>query len=172
MKNRAVSTTLAAALVAAGALTVGACGAPSQAPATGAAVRGDTVQLVSAGTAGAAATSTTPAAGDAKKRSRLAHSLHATWVTGDKAGAVTHQAVRGEVTAVSGTQVTVRAEDGFSMSFSVTADTKVRQGSGKTGADAKIASVAVGDRARVVGAGADHPQASRVTFRSAKAQTS
>ena len=52
---------------------------------------------------------------------------HAQWVAKDKAGAfVTHDAISGDVTAASATSVTVKAEDGVSLTFAVTADTKIR----------------------------------------------
>ena len=53
---------------------------------------------------------------------------HAEWVTkGDGNTYVTHEAILGEVTAVSSTSITVKSTDGNSMTFVVTADTKVRQ---------------------------------------------
>ncbi len=52
---------------------------------------------------------------------------HAQWVAKDKTGAfVTHDAITGEVTAASATSVTVKAEDGVSLTFAVTADTTIR----------------------------------------------
>jgi hypothetical protein len=54
--------------------------------------------------------------------------------------------VRGEVTAVSATSITLKAEDGFTATYAITADTKVRgKGAGK------IADVKVGDRGGAVG---------------------
>ncbi len=53
---------------------------------------------------------------------------HAEWVTkGDGNTYVTHEAILGEVTAVSATSITVKSTDGTSMTFAVTADTKVHQ---------------------------------------------
>ena len=53
---------------------------------------------------------------------------HAEWVTkGDTNTYVTHEAILGEVTAVSATSITVKSTDGTSMTFAVTADTKVHQ---------------------------------------------
>src|SRR3954464_15335369 len=53
---------------------------------------------------------------------------HAEWVTkGDANAYVTHEAIRGQVTAVSATSVTVKSADGTSMTFAVNADTKVHQ---------------------------------------------
>ncbi len=53
---------------------------------------------------------------------------HAEWVTkGDGTTYVTHEAILGAVTAVSSTSITVKSTDGTSMTFAVTADTKVHQ---------------------------------------------
>ena len=53
---------------------------------------------------------------------------HAEWVTkGDGSTYVTHEAILGQVTAVSATSITVKSTDGTSMTFTVTADTKVHQ---------------------------------------------
>jgi hypothetical protein len=53
---------------------------------------------------------------------------HAEWVTKvDNNTYVTHEAILGRVTAVSSTSITVKSTDGTSMTFAVTADTKVHQ---------------------------------------------
>ena len=53
---------------------------------------------------------------------------HAEWVTkGDGTTYVTHEAILGQVTAVSSTSITVKSTDGTSMTFAVTADTTVHQ---------------------------------------------
>ncbi len=54
---------------------------------------------------------------------------------------------RGEVTAVSATSITLKSPDGFTKTYVVTEDTKVRKGR----AEATIADVKVGDRAGVRG---------------------
>lgn len=108
-------------------------------------------------------------------RARLLRALHATWVTSSANGPVTHQAIRGEVTAVSSTSITVRAKDGVAMTFSVGDDTKVRartkpvvDGSGKavkgTGSDSTIGAVPVGGKALVVGVGATDPRARVIVY--------
>lgn len=180
------TTALGAAVLVMGSLALGACSksdpnASSPAPAAqsqqqgaGAASSGsDTIDLVDA----AVQTSTgTPAAtdgtSDAKAgrkglRARLLRALHATWVTEGKSGPVTHQAVRGEVTAVSATSVTVKARDGFSLTYAVTGDTKVRTRSNGKGSDSAIGSVKVGDKALVLGVGATNPTARVVVFKDA-----
>jgi hypothetical protein len=124
----------------------------------------DTIDLVNAA-------AETPAAGEAPNgsdrrglRGRLLRALHATWVTESQQGPVTHQAIRGDVTAVSATSITVKAKDGVSMTFAVTPDTRVREriaGSGKgTKATAStIGEVTVGSKALVTGVGASSPTA-------------
>ncbi|MEP6648944.1 MAG: hypothetical protein ABJA74_03405 [Lapillicoccus sp.] len=53
---------------------------------------------------------------------------HAEWVTKSDANTyVTHEAILGQVTAVSSTSITVKSTDGTSLTFAVTADTKVHQ---------------------------------------------
>ncbi len=81
---------------------------------------------------------------------RLRHVLHATWVTGGRTP-TTHEAIRGEVTAVSASSITVRARDGVSLTFTVTSSTKVRERHDGTGQDSTIGQVEVGDRALVSG---------------------
>jgi hypothetical protein len=100
----------------------------------------------------APAPSGTAAPSAEKKRERpgrelRARGLHGEWVVKGKDGKpVTLVSVRGEVTAVGPTSVTVKAEDGFTATFTVTADTRVR------GADVDaISDVRVGATGAVVG---------------------
>ena len=182
------STALGAAVLVLGSLALGACsktdstgtaasaiGAQSQSQQDAATDR-DTVDLVDAAlvtpasadtSQGADATQGADAgAGDRKGlRARLLRALHGTWVTEGKTGPVTHQAIRGDVTAVSGTSITVKAKDGFSLTFSVGADTKVRQRSQGKGADSTISAVKVGAKALVTGGGATNPTARVVVFK-------
>jgi hypothetical protein len=175
------STALGAAVLVLGSLALGACSktdAPgTAASAIGAAPRqdsaatdGDTIDLVSAAV-------DTPAVDDASQgadagakdrkglRTRMLRALHGTWVTQGKTGPVTHQAIRGDVTAVSATSVTVRAKDGFSQTFTVSGDTKVRVRSNGKGADSTIGAVRVGSKALVTGVGASNPTARVVVFK-------
>lgn len=183
------STALTGAALLLGSLTLGACSSTDAsavaqsrpAQAQPAAVDGDTVDLVAAAVGtpaadGATGSATTKA--DRKGlRARLLRALHATWVTGGgKAGPVTHQAVRGEVTAVSATAITVRAKDGFSLTYAVGADTKVRErpqakGQGKASAST-MSAVRVGAKALVTGIGATKPTARVVVFTHAPAAAS
>ncbi len=99
-------------------------------------------------------------------RARLLRALHATWVTQGQNGTVTHQAVRGQVIAVSGTSISVKAKDGFTLTFTVTLETKVRMRAAGTGSRSNIDAVKVGDRALVTGVGATNPTARLIVFHS------
>src|SRR6476620_7128423 len=155
------STALGAALLVLGSLTLGSCSktdatgtaasaigaGPQQ---VGAATDGDPIDLVAAASQAPAADDTAQGAdtGDRKGlRGRMLRALHGTWVTESKAGPVTHQAVRGDVTAVSATSITVKAKDGFSLTFSVAGDTKVRARTAGKGSASTIGAVKVGSKA-------------------------
>ena len=81
---------------------------------------------------------------------RLRTLQHAEWVTRDAKTNkdVTHEAVLGTVTSVSATSITVKAADGYTLTFAVNSDTKVHLGKGKTG---KITDVKSGGKAFVAG---------------------
>lgn len=95
----------------------------------------------------------------------LGRALHGQWVTPDRdhPGAfVTHDAIRGEVTAVSATSITVKALDGVSQTYAVTDATKVHlrkntpglgKGRGNGGTPGKISDVHTGDKVAVAGTG-------------------
>jgi len=178
------SSAVAAAVLLAGGLALGGCAkdvpAPTGAPAAASvAAQADasgsdasTADLVDAALTTPAVDTGTSAetplgAGDHRGlRARLLRALHATWVTDGKAGPVTHQAIRGQVTAASGTSVTVKARDGVSMTFTITGDTRVRARAHGKGTDSKSSAIHVGDKAFVAGVGATNPQARVVVFRS------
>jgi hypothetical protein len=114
----------------------------------------------------AAGASGANAAGGAAKAARpgmraLKRALHAQWVTRDRHNAnafVTHDAIRGAVTAVSATSITVKAADGVSQTYAVTGTTKVHlrtaAASGtRGGAAGTIGDVHAGDKVAVVGTG-------------------
>jgi len=88
----------------------------------------------------------------AQRRARFGHrvlgrGLHGEFVVRGKDGAyVTVATVRGEVTAVSASSITVKAQDGYTATYAVTAETKVRGKDVDTMADVKV-----GDRGGVVG---------------------
>ena len=81
------------------------------------------------------------------KHALRARGMHGEWVVKGKDGTpVTLVSVRGSVTAVGPTRVTVKAEDGYTATFTATKDTKVR------GADVDaISDVKVGAQGAVVG---------------------
>ena len=174
------STALGAATLLLGSLALGAC-SKTDAPGTSRSVSGgasiqdsatdsDTVDLVNAALETPATADPALAGPDGNRkrlRAKLLHALHATWVTDGAKGPVTHQAIRGEVTAVSGTSITVKAKDGFSLTFSVTKHTTVRQRAKGKGADSSIGAVKVGSKALVTGVGATSPTARFVAFRGA-----
>jgi hypothetical protein len=87
----------------------------------------------------------------------LGEALHSEAVVKAEDGTITTvRQIRGTVTAVSGTSITVKAEDGYSSTFAVTADTEVRIGLPQRGMDPStstdtMADVAVGDVAHVHG---------------------
>ena len=88
-------------------------------------------------------------AGTAKERRHAlrVRGMHGEWVVKGKDGKpVTLVSIRGTVTAVGPTSVTVKAEDGYTATYTANADTRVR------GADVDaITDVKVGDRGAVVG---------------------
>lgn len=105
---------------------------------------------------GAATSSSVKDQGAAKDRAvkALRHALHAQWVTKDKDNKfVTHDAIRGTVTSVSATSITVQAEDKKSETYAVNADTKVRVRTNGKGAKGTLSQVHSGDKALVVGTG-------------------
>ncbi len=85
----------------------------------------------------------------------LTRALHAQWVTHDKKTNtdVTHDEIRGTVTSVSATSISIKASDGVSETYAVSSTTQVRaKGDTKTN-PGTISQVKVGDQARVVGTG-------------------
>jgi hypothetical protein len=104
------------------------------------------------------ATSTSSPAGHAKAKAKgkgkiLRRLQHAQIVTKGKNGFVTHDLIKGTVTAVSPTSITVQAADKKSETFSITSDTKVRMRTKGQGAASSIDKVAKGDHVVVAGTG-------------------
>lgn len=87
----------------------------------------------------------------------MGEALHGELVVKAEDGTIsTVRQLRGTVTAVSATSITVEAEDGYTGTFAITADTEVHVGLPQRGADPQeststIADVAVGDVAHVHG---------------------
>jgi hypothetical protein len=181
--------TMAALVLGAGAATLGGCakpadlGAADRSSAQQAVPDSDTIDLVDAtleespALADQAGQQADQAGQQAKRdrkalRVRLLRALHGTWVTQGQNGTVTHQAIRGEVTAVSATSITIKAKDGFSLSFGVSKDTTVRARAAGKGSASTIGAVKVGSKALVTGVGATNPTARLVVFHSGTPQSS
>jgi len=98
-----------------------------------------------------AAPSTSAAPSDRPKAKRarralIGRGMHGEWVVKGKDGKpVTLETIRGTVTAVGSSRLTVKAEDGFTETFATNSDTKVRGGANALG------NVKVGARGAVVG---------------------
>lgn len=118
-----------------------------------------TAALAASGTTTAGSptpSSTSAAAGKHEAGRALARrALHGQWVTG-KTGSttyITHDEIRGEVTAVSPTSITVKAMDNVSQTYVVNSDTKVRLRTAGKGAASSIGQVKTGDHVLVLGTG-------------------
>lgn len=141
-KKLAIAGATGAAVLGAGAAALAETGTPSPSPS-------------------AAPSSSAPKTapnGHAKRagKARRAALEHGEWVTNRDGKAETHDAVRGKVTSVSATSISVRAVDGYSLTLTVNADTKVRvrpAGSTdkKAGSKATIAQVKTGDTVLAAG---------------------
>ncbi len=103
-----------------------------------------------------------------KLEKRLARVSHAQWVSKDgRTGEfVTHDAIRGEVTAVTSAAITVKAADNTTETFAVNSSTKVRVAGTK--GDTSLGKVKVGDRVGVVGTGTGTLTATHVIDRGPK----
>jgi hypothetical protein len=93
---------------------------------------------------------------------RLRRAVHATWVSENKKTKTftTHDTIRGRVTAVSDTSITVRAADNVSETYVLNARTKVHTRAEKTAAS--ISDVKSGDPVWVAGTGTTTLTAARV----------
>ena len=88
-------------------------------------------------------------------RRALLHAVHGQVTTKTKDGYVTHDGIRGTVTAVAPASITVRAADGATETFAISGTTVVHtkadgKSKGKTG---QIGAVRAGDSVRVLGTG-------------------
>ena len=93
-----------------------------------------------------------------KLRAALRHSVHGSVVTKNKDGYVVHTSVRGTVTAVSATSVTVKAADGYTKTFVIDKTTKIREkatAKGKKPTAGTVSDLKTGDQVGVLGKGAD-----------------
>lgn len=83
---------------------------------------------------------------------RLKDFQHAEWVTkGDANSYVTHEAILGQIQAVSSTSITVASSDGTSMTFAVNDQTKVRQRQAQNAATPTMADLKTGQTVLVGG---------------------
>jgi hypothetical protein len=75
------------------------------------------------------------------------------WVTGPSGATVTHQAIKGKVSAVSPTSIQVKAADGTSLTFVANSSTKVglREGGKGSAKKGTLADVKTGDTVLVTG---------------------
>ncbi len=91
---------------------------------------------------------------------------HAQWVSKDKDGKfVTHDAVRGSVTAVSSTSITVKAADSTTETYALNSTTKVHAKGDTKAHPGTIAQVKVGDEVGVLGTGSGTMTATHVLDR-------
>ncbi|SDJ30645.1 hypothetical protein SAMN05444157_2745 [Frankineae bacterium MT45] len=95
---------------------------------------------------------------------RLRNVQHAQWVTEDAKtkATVTHDAIRGSVTAVSATSISVKSLDGVSQTYSVGSATKVHTKGQAKGTTGSISAVKTGDSVVVIGTGTSSLAAVRV----------
>ena len=131
-RTRSTAIGVGAAVLVAAAGTVGGYAAAHASNATPTATTTSTAGAM--GTAGPRDRATARKHARAGALTALKGVQHAQWVTAGKDGAyVTHDAIRGSVTAVSPTSVTVRADDGVSQTYAVSATTKVSLSAAKHG---------------------------------------
>jgi hypothetical protein len=98
-------------------------------------------------------------------RGPLRRALHAQWVTRDgknDGGFTTHDAIRGKVTSVSATSITVMALDQVSQTYTVSGATKVHVRSDGRGKAGSISEIKTGDRVGVFGTGTTNLSATRI----------
>ena len=96
----------------------------------------------------------------------LGRVAHAQWVSKDKDGKfVTHDAVRGSVTAVSSTAITVKAADSTTETFALNSSTTVHAKGDTKAHPGTIAQVKVGDEVGVLGTGSGTMTATHVLDR-------
>jgi hypothetical protein len=165
MKKIVLAASAAVAVLGAGTAALAASGSSSASPAASSSASSGSHSASSshAGERGAGN-------GHRPKLRALGRALHAQWVTRDHDNAnafVTHDAIRGAVTAVSASSITVKAGDGVSQTYAVTSTTKVRlhKVPGKGGAAGTISDVHTGDKVAVIGTGTTSLAAGHILVR-------
>ncbi len=138
-KKIAIAGAIGAAVLGSGAAALAVTGSSTPTPSS----------TSSGSTSGTATTGAGKHAGGKGGRLRVAlkNFEHGEWVTNSKSGAVTHDAIKGTVTSVSATSITVTAGDKTSETYVVDSSTKVR--AGKTAST--IGSVKTNDTVVVTG---------------------
>ena len=117
---------------------------------------------LSSSASNSAANGSTTSAASRGAVDRLRRAVHATWVSENKKTKMftTHDAIRGQVTAVSATSITVMAADNVTQTYVLNSGTKVHTRAKK--APASISDLNSGDPVRVAGTGTTTLTASRV----------
>jgi hypothetical protein len=151
-KTIAVAGASAAVIVGAGTAAVAAAGTTTPTPST------SSSSVASDSSASASSTQ----AGKREDVSRLRKAVHATWVSENKKTKTftTHDAIRGLVSAVSPSSISIRAADDVTETYVVNSGTKVHTRANK--AAASISDVKTGDPVWVAGTGTTTLTASRV----------
>jgi hypothetical protein len=151
-KTIAVTGATAAIIGGAGTAAVAATGTPTPTPVA-------SVSSSASDTSANASTTNTAKAGAVR---RLRRAVHATWVSENKKAKTftTHDAIRGQVTAVSPTSITVQAADNVIETYVLNSATKVHTRAEKTAAS--ISDINGGDPVWVVGTGTTTLTAARV----------
>jgi hypothetical protein len=160
---KTIATASAAAVVIGGAGTA-AFAAGTDTPTPSATSTSSASQQPASGpaTSGPATKTDSPRTNKARANNRLRGAVHATWVSKNKKSGefTTHAAIRGQVTALSATSITVRAADRVTETYVLTSATKVRSRAKK--AATSITDIKTGDPVLVMGTGTTTLTASRV----------
>jgi hypothetical protein len=130
-----------------------------------------TAAFASAPAATGSPTAATAAPAAHKFHARHGHAetraIHGQWVTQHGTKLITHDEIRGAVTAVSSTSISVKAADGVTEKYVVGAGVKVHLKADGKGTAGTISQVKVGDHVAVTGTGTGPLTARRVLDRGA-----
>jgi len=152
-KNIAVAGAVTAAIVGAGGAALAASGSDSPSPSPAASASADTNNGSAPKLAKNRAQNKKLGA-ELHKSAHLERAVHAQWVSRGKDNTfITHDAIRGQVSAVSATSISVKAADGLTQTYSVSSDTAVRVRTDGKGAKGQISQVKTGDAVLVTGTG-------------------
>jgi hypothetical protein len=147
-KQIIIAGTAGVALLGGGAIAL-AADSPSSTPAA------SSTSTPSSATSGASAAKGSGHRGQPLKQalSRLKNFDHGEWVTGAAGSTVTHEAIKGTVSAVSATSIQVKSSDGTSQTFTAGPSTKVvlREGGKGSAKKGSVTDVKAGDTVLVTG---------------------